>query len=95
MSEVKTYRAMDYQLKLYGFWPMDIALVGLVFIACHTVLASFLLDLLILVPGLGAAWFWRNRPPRRLASLLAFAMSPKRYGVGLVREVYLPGRRRP
>ena len=94
MSPVRTYRAVDYQVKLYGFWPTDLAAIGTVFIVAHGIVNSFLLDLAILVPGLWVAWRTRNRSPRHLWSLLSFLMAPRRFNVGAVRELHLPDGRR-
>jgi hypothetical protein len=95
MTAVRTYRAVDFPLKLYGFWPADLAALCGVFVFVHGVFNSLRLDLALLIPGLWLAWRARKRPPRSGSSLLAFAMSPRRYGLGLVREVYMPGRKRP
>lgn len=95
MSPVRTYRAVDYHLKLYGIWPTDLAAIGIVFVVAHAIENSFLLDLGILVPGLWVAWRSRNRSPRHLWSLLSFLMAPRRFNVGAVRELHLPDGRRP
>lgn len=86
MTEVRTYKALDYPMKLYGFWPGDLAAIGLVFVVMHGVFNSLALDACTVGPALCLAWRARNRPPRYAASLLGFVMTPARFGVGVALE---------
>ncbi len=86
MSGVRTYKALDYPMKLYGFWPGDLAVVALVFLVAHGVFNSLALDLGTVGPALCLAWRARKRPPRYAGSLLGFLTAPERYARGLRHE---------
>jgi hypothetical protein len=86
MSGVKTYKALDYHMMLYGFWPGDLAVVAVLFILIHGVFNSLLLDLCVVGPALFFAWRARRRSPLFGAFLLSFVLIPQRYNVGLARE---------
>lgn len=86
MSAVRTFKALDYDMRLYGFWPSDLVLVCLIFVVFHSTLNSLVLDAAILGPALYVAWRARKRPPRYVKSLLCFCMTPDRHSVGVVHE---------
>ena len=86
MAAVRTYKALDYPMKLYGFWPADLAAVALVFITVHGVLNSLLADAFTVGPALYLAWRARKRPPRYVTSLFGFCCTPDRYAVALGQE---------
>lgn len=78
---------MDYDMKLYGFWPTDLAVVTILFVFVHALGNSLLLDLGIVGSALWVAWRARKRPSRYVTSLLAFATTPSRHGVAICREI--------
>lgn len=86
MSAVRTYKALDYDMKLYGFWPADLVVVTVVFVVIHGVFNSLPLDLVTVGPALAAAWRARKRPPRHGSSLLSFILTPDRYAIGCESE---------
>ncbi len=83
---VRTYKSLDYPVKLYGFWPGDLAAVFLVFLIAHGAFNRLLLDVVIVGPLLYAAWRGRRRPALYVASLLSFAARHGSYGVALSKE---------
>ena len=86
MSSVRTFKALDYDMRLYGFWPGDLVVVCFVFIAVHGLLNSLVADALTVGPALFGAWRARKRSPRYGATLLSFVLTPERYAVGLSPE---------
>lgn len=79
---VRTYKALDYPMKLYGFWPGDLAAVFLAFLLVHGAFNRLLVDALVVGPLLYVAWRGRRRPALYVSSLLSFVFRPGRYGVG-------------
>ncbi len=88
MSSVNTFKALDYHLKTFGFWPGDLIGTFLVFCAVHGVFNSFLLDSVVVGPLLFLAYRARKRTPAFFSSLWFFVSTPQRFGVGFVREGY-------
>ena len=86
MSIERAYKALDYDLKLYGFQPLDLCGVAVAFTLLHGSLDSLLADILALGPLAYLAWRGRRRPPACLRSLFLFASTPGRFPVGLCRE---------
>jgi hypothetical protein len=86
MSAVVTYKALDYDLKTYGFWPPDLILVLLLFVFVHVFFNSLTLDILGVGPVLYLAYRARRRPPVFLRSLFFFASTAARFPIGLRRE---------
>src|SRR5437660_24800 len=86
MSAVRTFKALDYDMRLYGFWPSDLALVCVLFILLHSVFNSLILDTIVVSPSLYVAWRARKRPPRYAASLFSFCATPSRHSVGVYPE---------
>ena len=82
MTMVSAYRALDYDLKTYGFWPPDLIAVLLIFVLVHGIFNSLILDLAVIGPILYAAWRGRRRPPVYLRSLFFFASTARRFSVG-------------
>lgn len=89
MSTVPAFKALDYDLKTYGFWPPDLIVMLLLFVLIHGIFNSLLLDLVVIGPGLLAAWRGRRRPPAYLRSLFYFASTAQRFGVGHRKEVII------
>ena len=88
MSGVRTFKALDYDMRLYGFWPGDLVVVCFIFIVVHGFFNSLVGDALTVGPALFGAWRARKRSPRYGATLLSFVMKPERYAVGLTPEEY-------
>lgn len=86
MSAVGTYRAMDYNLKTYGFWPTDLIAIGLSFVAIHAIGDSLLADFLIIGPAGWLAYKGRKRQAFYLRSLSLFVTTPRQLAVALNRE---------
>jgi hypothetical protein len=86
MSAIKTYKALDYHMQIYGFWPVDLGVVVVIFILIHGIFNSLLLDLCIVGPALYIAWRGRRRPPLSGALLLSFISLPQRFNVGITKE---------
>ena len=86
MSAVRTFKALDYDMKLYGFWPEDLLVVFFVFVIIHGVFNSLGLDCITVGPALYVAWRSRKRPAKYVSSLISFLATPHRYNVGLVTE---------
>ena len=86
MTMVSAYRALDYDLKTYGFWPPDLIAVLLIFVLVHGIFNSLASDLIGVGPLFYAVWRARRRPPVYLRSLFFFASTAKRFGVGHRRE---------
>jgi hypothetical protein len=86
MNIVSAFRALDYDLKTYGFWPQDLIAVLLIFVLVHGIFNSLTLDLIGVGPLFYAAWRARRRPPVYLRSMFFFASTAKSYGVGRSRE---------
>lgn len=86
MSIERAYKALDFDLRLYGFWPLDLCAIVLVFALLHGTYDSLILDILVLGPALYLAWRGRKRRPGYLRSLLFFTSTPGRFSVGLHRE---------
>jgi hypothetical protein len=82
MSAVPAFKALDYDLKTYGFWPPDLISVLFIFVLVHGIFNSLILDLVVIGPVLYAAWRGRRRPPVYLRSLFFFASTARRFGVG-------------
>jgi len=83
---VRAYKALDYPMKLYGFWPGDLASVFLVFLLVHGAFDRPLVDCVVVGPLLYVAWRGRKRPALYVSSLLAFVSRPRRYAVGAASE---------
>lgn len=83
---VPAFKALDYDLKTYGFWPPDLIAVLLVFVLVHGIFNSLTLDLVGVGPLLFAAWRGRRRPPVYIRSLFLFASTGRRFGVSRRRE---------
>jgi hypothetical protein len=88
MSGVRTFKALDYDMRLYGFWPADLVIVCFVFIVVHGILNSLVADVVTVGPALLGAWRARRRSPRYGTTLLSFVLTPDRYAVGLAPEEY-------
>jgi hypothetical protein len=86
MSTEPAFKALDYDLKLYGFWPTDLFGLFVLFGLVHGVLNSLFLDAVVIGPLLYLAWRGRKRPRAYLRSLLFYASTPARLPVGLRRE---------
>ena len=86
MSTVPAFKALDYNLKTYGFWPPDLIGVLLLFVIIHGIFNSLVLDAVIVGPGVCAAWRGRRRPPVYIRSLFYFASTAPRFGVGHHKE---------
>lgn len=86
MSAVRTFKALDYDMKLYGFWPEDLLVVFFVFVIIHGVFNSLVLDFITVGPTLYVAWRLRKRPSQYVSSLISFLATPQRYSVGLLDE---------
>jgi hypothetical protein len=84
---MNTYKALDYHLKTFGFWPGDLIGLFLAFCAIHWVFNSLVLDAVVVGPLLFLAYRARKRAPAYLGSLWRFAAAPRRFCVGLCREV--------
>ena len=85
---MKTFKALDYHLKTFGFWPGDLVGAFLLFCVVHGVFNSFLLDLVVVGPLLFLAYRARKRAPAYFSSLWFFVSTRRRFGVGIVREAY-------
>jgi hypothetical protein len=83
---MNTYKALDYHLKTFGFWPGDLIGTFLSFCVVHWVFNSFLLDLVVVGPLLLLAFKARKRAPGYLSSLWFFASTPARFSVAAARE---------
>ena len=86
MSIERAYKALDYDLRLYGFWPLDLCALMVAFTLIHGTWDSLLLDFLALGPALYLAWRGRKRRSGYLRSLLLFTSTPGRFAVGLRQE---------
>ena len=86
MSMERAYKALDFDLRLYGFWPIDLCALVVAFALLHGTYDSLLLDILVLGPSLYLAWRGRKRRPAYLRSFFLFASTPGRFAVGLRRE---------
>lgn len=86
MNEVKTYRALDYHIRLWGLWPVDVLVAFVVFILVHGIFNSMVLDSLVVGPVVLFGWKARRRPPLSAALLLSFVSTPQRFIVGLKAE---------
>ncbi|OGR97778.1 MAG: hypothetical protein A2V88_09205 [Elusimicrobia bacterium RBG_16_66_12] len=87
MSVAAAYKALDYELKTYGFWPQDLIGVLILFILMHGVFNSIMLDAVTVGPIFYAAWRGRKRPPFYLRSLFLFVSTPPVFAVSARREV--------
>ena len=47
---MRTFKALDYDMRLYGFWPSDLLVVFVVFVGLHAFLNSILTDVLVVGP---------------------------------------------
>lgn len=83
---VRAYKALDYPMKLYGFWPGDLAAVFLAFILIHGAFNRLLVDSVVVGPFLYIAWRGRRRPALYVSSLISFVSSPRHYVVGASSE---------
>ena len=83
---MNTYKALDYHLKTFGFWPGDLIGTFLAFCAVHWIFNSLVLDLVVVGPLLFLAFRSRKRAPAYFGSLWRFATTARRFGVGLARE---------
>lgn len=83
---VPAFKALDYDLKTYGFWPPDLIAVLLIFVLVHGIFNSLTLDLAGVGSLLYAAWRGRRRPPVYLRSLFLFTSTGKRFGVSHRKE---------
>jgi hypothetical protein len=83
---VQTFKALDYDLKTYGFWPPDLIVLLLAFVLVHGPFNSLVLDLIVVGPLFYAAWRGRRRPPVYLRSLFFFSSTAQRFGVGHRKE---------
>ena len=88
MSTERAYKALDFELRLYGFWPLDICGLLVAFTLVHGAWDSLLLDLLVLGPMAFLAWRGRKRAPGCLRSLFLFVTTPARFPVGPRQERY-------
>ena len=86
MSIEPAFKALDYDLKLYGFWPTDLFGLFVLFGLIHGVFDILVLDAVVISPLLYLAWRGRKRPQAYLRSLLFYASTPARFPVGLRRE---------
>ena len=86
MSVVPAFKALDFDLKTYGFWPPDLVALLLLFVLIHGIFNSLTLDAVIVGPGFCAAWRGRRRPPAYLRSLFLFTSTAQRFGVGHRKE---------
>ena len=86
MSIEPAFKALDYDLKLYGFWPTDLFGLFVLFGLTHGVFDSLVLDAVVISPLSYLAWRGRKRPRAYLRSLLFYASTPARLAVGLRRE---------
>ena len=86
MSVEPAFKALDYDLKLYGFWPLDLFGLFVLFGLIHGVFDSLVLDAVVISPLLYLAWRGRKRPRAYLRSLLLYASTPAKLPVGLRRE---------
>ena len=86
MSAEPAFKALDYDLKVYGFWPLDLLALFVLFALIHGVFDSLVLDAVAISPLLYLAWRGRKRQRAYLRSLLFFASTPARFSVGLRRE---------
>ena len=66
---VSAFKALDYDLKAYGFWPPDLIAVLVIFILVHGIFNSLTVDLIGVGPLFYAAWRARRRPPVSCPSL--------------------------
>lgn len=88
MSAVRTFKALDYDMKLYGFWPEDLLITFFVFIIVHGIFDSLVLDCILVGPVLYIAWRSRKRPAQYVSSVLSFISTPQQFNVGLIDEEY-------
>lgn len=87
MSAVRTFKAMDYSLRVLGFWPQDLLAVGVLIILVQAFTDSLTWDLLGAVPALWLAYRGRQRTPGYLRGMILFVRTPRRLGVGYRREM--------
>lgn len=87
MSVVAAHKALDYELKTYGFWPPDLIGGLILFILIHGIFNSIMFDGVVVGPVFYAAWRGRNRPPFYLRNLLLFVSTPPVFAVSARREV--------
>ncbi|MHB2027051.1 MAG: hypothetical protein ACYCPQ_10550 [Elusimicrobiota bacterium] len=80
------YRPLDYELRLYGFWPHDLAAVAVILGAAIGLVSNILWTFVIVLPFAALAWRGRKRRSRFLRSFLGFISAPAAFGVGHCRE---------
>ena len=62
MKTVETYKALTYRLLVYGFQPLDLVIILLLFVFVHGIISSLILDVIFIITALIIAKKGRNRP---------------------------------
>ena len=86
MSAATTFKALDFDLRTYGFWPPDFLAAFFMTALTIGLFGRLDLDVAVAAPAFYLAWRGRRRPSYYLRSLYFFAAAPPRYPVGLRRE---------
>ena len=81
MKTVDTYKALTYRLLVYGFQPVDLVIILLLFVFVHGIISSLILDIIFIITALIIAKKGRNRPDGYFASLALYLISPCRLNI--------------
>ena len=78
MRTVETYKALTYKLLIYGYQPVDLVIILVLFIFVHGVISSLIVDVIYVVTALIIAKKGKDRPEGYFVSLALFLLSPHR-----------------
>jgi len=78
MKSIETYKALTYRLLVYGFQPVDLVIILLLFVFLHGVFNSLLLDIVVIGVLLIIAKKGKNRQAGYFVSLALFLITPHR-----------------
>lgn len=82
MKPVETYKALTFKLLVYGYQPVDLVIILLLFVFVHGIINSLLVDLIYVITALIIAKKGRNRPAGYFVSLALYLISPPRLKLG-------------
>ena len=78
MKSVETYKALTYRLLVYGFQPVDLVIILLLFVFVHGIISSLILDIIFIITALIIAKKGRSRSDGYFISLALYLISPHR-----------------
>lgn len=91
MKQIETYKALSYKLLIFGYQPIDLVIILVLFLFVHGIGNNLLIDIIFLLPALIIAKKGKNRPQGYFLSLATYLILPRHLGVSPGSEDRVPG----